>query len=84
MSIKAGDYVVLKKDIPEHLQGNEEYRKKFPLEVKTISICSTKDSNLHNCCKECPGYINDMICFGRSSPKYDEYIVEPILGDWNE
>jgi len=81
MLVKVGDHVVLKKNLPADMKISEEKRKKFPLEVREIGRCPSRGNGA---CKECPGYINDMVCFGRSSSEYCGYIIEPILGDWDE
>jgi len=75
--IKIGDYVVLKKKFEGQ---NRDYS--FPMEVKKIKKCgvSMRNNDGYAGCRECPGYINDGICFGRGNI----YLVEAKNIDWDD
>ncbi len=76
--IKVGDTLVLKKKYEGNSRGY-----KFPMEVKTISHCRSREDNIRDgyeiCKDECPGYINDQ-CLGMDRKTY---IAEPIR-DWDD
>ncbi len=74
--IKVGDTLVLKKD--QSPRGN-----KFPMEVKTITHCASREANMKDgysiCITECPGYVNNE-CLGLDK---NTYIAEPVR-DWDD
>lgn len=76
--IKLGDYVVLKKDIDRAENKPLIGGMTFPLKVDKITACPWATSN-DLVCSECPGYINDHICFGYKG----QFVIEP-LRDWDE
>jgi len=80
--IIVGNYVVLKKGIPEHKRTTANLEHKFPLKVKEIFECTVKSGNeiTYKCCRECNGRVNN-ICFGDVD---FGYILEPKNMDWDD
>jgi len=75
MTIKAGDSIVLKKEFSHRNIGYS-----FPLKVEKIdNTCANINNIAYLACMECPGYINDNICFGDPNG----YLVESIK-DWDD
>jgi len=72
--IKVGDYITLKDDIPDDIKKEGIT---VPIKVESIEECPYSGCDD---CIECPGYINDCICFGRDWG----FIVKLVAKDWDE